>query len=165
MNTFTKPTADLEALRNMVQDFRPNPQRMPFTSLKSADTSIADLRQKKASYATIADLLIPHGVKTRRARVAEYGRIILDGGKLRKRRMRAKPAPAIVVPAAPQSAPAADVKPTPATTAPASNVPSQASEYSPYTSRGSRMANAKMMSPEEAAELDAFLKSGSGSKS
>ena len=69
---------------------------------------------KNASYSAIAELLQQHGVKTSRARVAEYGRIVLEGGKSRKRRKRAKTAPAANIPATPQSAPAVAAKPTPA---------------------------------------------------
>ena len=72
---------------------------------------------KNASYAAIAELLEQHGVKTSRARVAEYGRIVLEGGKSRKRRKRAKTAPAANIPATPQSAPAVAAKPAPATPA------------------------------------------------
>jgi hypothetical protein len=60
--------------------------------------------------------------------------------------------------------PAADVKAMPVTPAPASNVPPPSKDNSSYTSRGPRIANVKMMSPEEKAELDAFLKSQSVSK-
>jgi len=125
-----------------------------------------ELRSRKISYASIADLLIQHGVGTSRARVAEYGRIVLDGGKSRKRRKHAKPMPVVNAPIAPQSAPAADAKtaPTPALAAVTSNVMPPAKENSSYTSRGPRIANVKMMSPEEKAELDAFLKSQSVSK-
>jgi len=110
-------------------------------------------------------LLEQHGVKTSRARVAEYGRIVLEGGKSRKRRKRAKTTPAANIPATPQSAPAAAAKPAPTTAAPAAvtnNVPSLAKESSPYTSRGPHIANVRMMSPEEKAELDAFLKAKNG---
>ncbi len=164
MNTPNTPTPDLESLRKAVQEFRPVPHRVPFNGLKLVHDSIVDMRRRKFSYATITDLLQQHGVKTSRARVAEYGRIVLDGGKSRKRRKRAKIAPVVNVPATPQSAPAVVAKPAPATTAPAGNVPPPAKENSTYTSRGPRIANVKMMSPEEKAELDAFLKSQSASK-
>ena len=52
-----------------------------------------ELRGKNASYAIIAELLIQNGVKTSRARVAEYGRIMVDGGKRRRRRKYARTAP------------------------------------------------------------------------
>jgi hypothetical protein len=160
----TIPTPNLEALRKAIQEFRPNPRRVPFTNLKPVHDSIAELRKQNVSYAGIAELLQQHGVKTSRARVAEYGRIVLDGGKSHKRRKRMKAAPAIVIPAAPQGAPAGDVKPAPATNAPASNVPPPA-ENSPYTSHGPRIAKLRMMSPKEKADLDAFLKAKDAPKS
>ena len=101
MNMPTTSTPDLEGLRKAVQEFQPSPHRVPFTSLKLVHDSIVDMRRRKFSYATITDLLQQHGVKTSRARVAEYGRIVLDGGKKRKRRKRAKTAPVINAPATP----------------------------------------------------------------
>ena len=77
---------NLESLRKAVQDFHPNPSRIPFHNLKPFHDSIVELRGKTASYSLIAELLQQHGVKTSRARVAEYGRVILDGGRRRKRR-------------------------------------------------------------------------------
>jgi hypothetical protein len=165
MNTPTTSTPDLEGLHRAVQEFRPNPHRIPFTNLKPVHDSIAELRKRSVSYAGIAELLQQHGVKTSRARVAEYGRIVLDGRKSRKRRKRMKPATVVSVPATPQIAPAADVKPTPATTAPASNIPPPIKENSPYTSRGPRIAKVAMMSPEEAAEFEASLKPENAPKS
>ena len=164
MNTPTKPTPDLELLRKAVQEFRPNPRRVPFNNLKPFHDSIVELRGKKASYFIIAEILQQNGVKTSRARVAEYGRIVLDGGKSRKRRRRAKIALGVNLPASSQSAPAVAAKPTPATPAPASNVPPPATENSAYTSRGPRIANVRMMSPEEAKEFNASLKPGNTPK-
>lgn len=83
-------TPNLESLRQAIQNFTPNPRRVPFNNLKPLHDAIVELRGKNASYAIIAELLIQNGVKTSVARVAEYGRIILDGGKSRKRRKRAK---------------------------------------------------------------------------
>src|SRR5208282_2776960 len=118
MNTSTTSTPDLEGLHKAVQEFRPNPHRVPFNNLTPVHDSIVELRRRKISYASIADLLQQNGVKTSRARVAEYGRIVLDGGKSRKRRKRARTAPAANIPATPQSAPAVAAKPTPATPVP-----------------------------------------------
>jgi hypothetical protein len=161
MNMPTTPTPDLEGLRKAAQEFQPNPHRVPFNGLKPVHDVIVDLRRRKLSYAVITDLLQQHGVKTSRARVAEYGRIILEGGKKRSRRKRAKTTPAANIPATPQSAPAVAAKPAPATppaTAITSDVPPPPKENSPYCSRGPHIANVRMMSPEEKAELDAFLK-------
>ena len=113
MNTSpTSPTTpDLESLRKAIQEYQPDPSRIPFSNLKPFHDSIVELRGKNASYAAIADLLMQNGIKTSRARVAEYGRIILEGGKSRKRRKRARTAPAANIPATPQSAPAVATKP------------------------------------------------------
>ena len=79
MNTPITPMPDLESLRKAVREFRPNPHRVPFNGLKPVHDSIEELRKQNASYAAIAELLEQHGVKTSRARVAEYGRIVLKG--------------------------------------------------------------------------------------
>ena len=108
------------------------------------------LRAKRASYRSVAELLEKHGVHTSRARVAEYGRIVLDGGKSRKRRKRAKFAPAVAVKPAPTT-------PAP-TAAPAGNVTPPPKENSSYHSRGPHIANVKMMTPSEREEFEASLR-------
>ncbi|HTV42289.1 MAG TPA: hypothetical protein VMF08_17090 [Candidatus Sulfotelmatobacter sp.] len=170
MNTPTTPppTPDLESLRKAIQEFRPNPHRIPFNNLRPFHEFIVTLRAKRASYRSVADLLEKHGVKTSRARVAEYGRIVLDGGKSRKRRKRAKTTPAANVLATPPSAPAVAPQPTPATSAPATPITNNVQlpkENSAYTPRGPRIANVRMMSSEEKADLDAFLKAKDAPKS
>ena len=108
MNTSSAspPTPNPELIRKVIQEYQPNPSRVPFSNLKPFHDSIVALRGKKASYAVIADLLQQNGVKTSRARVAEYGRIVLDGGKTRKRRRQRRiilpPAPPVMPPAAPK---------------------------------------------------------------
>ena len=88
--TTSQPTPDLKSLRKAIQEFQPSPSRVPFNNLKPLHDAIVELRSKNASYAIIAELLIQNGVTTSVARVAEYGRIILDGGKRRKRRKYAR---------------------------------------------------------------------------
>ena len=152
---------DLESLRKAVREFRPNPHRVPFNGLKPVHDSIVELRKQNVSYSAIAELLEQHGVKTSRARVAEYGRIVLKGGKSRKRRKRARTMLAVNTPATPQSAPAVAAKPAPATppaTAITSDVPSPQTESSPYRSRGPHIANVRMMKAEEAKEFNDCLR-------
>ena len=166
MNTPTtsQPTPDLESLHKAVQEFRPNPHRVPFSNLKPFHDSIATLRDKQASYSVIAELLQQNGVKTSRARVAEYGRIVLDGGKSRKRRKHAKTAPAFNIPAASQSASAAVTNVLPTAELPVtSNVQPPTNQNSPYTSRGPRIAKIAMMSPEEFKEFNASHSPGKAS--
>ena len=153
MSTPTTPTPDLESLRKAVQAFRPNPHRVPFNGLKPVHDSIVELRKQNVSYAAIAELLEQHGVKTSRARVAEYGRIVLEGGKSRKRRKRANTALAANIPATPQNAPAVTAKPAPftptPTAAPTGNVMSPSNENSLYTSRGPHIAKVELLPPGE----------------
>jgi hypothetical protein len=89
MNT-SSSSPNLESLRQAIQNFTTNPRRVPFSNLKPLHEAIVELRGKNASYAIIAELLMQHGVKTSVARVAEYGRIVLEGGKRRKRRKYAR---------------------------------------------------------------------------
>jgi hypothetical protein len=153
MNTPITPTPDLESLRKAVQEFRPNPHRVPFNGLKPVHDSIVELRKQNASYTAIADLLQQHGVKTSRARVAEYGRIVLDGGKSRKRRKRANTAPVANTLATSQTAPAVAAKPALATpvptVAPAGNVMPPPKENSAFASRGPRIAKVEQLPPGE----------------
>ena len=164
MNTSTK-TPDPEVLRKIAEEFQPAPSRIPFHTLKPYHEFIVTLRTKRASYRSVAELLEKQGVKTSRARVAEYGRIMLDDGKRRKRRKRARTTTAVNIPAAPQSAPGVATKVVP-TAAPSvtSNFPPSPSENSPYKSRGPRIANVRMMSPEEAKEFNDSLKPGNAPK-
>ena len=106
MNT-SPSTPNLESLRQAIQNFTPNPRRVPFSNLKPLHDAIVELRGKNASYAIIAELLMQNGVKTSVARVAEYGRIVLEGGKRRKRRKYARATPTALQtePPPPQSAP------------------------------------------------------------
>lgn len=144
MNTPTTPTPDLESFRKAVQEFQPNPHRVPFTNLKPFHDSIVELRGRQASYAAIAELLQQHGIKTSRARVAEYGRIALEGGKSRKRRKRTKPIPMIKGPAVSPNVPAVPVKPALAAMPPTDDLPPPPIEHDPYKSRGPRIARIRM---------------------
>ena len=128
-------TPDPELLRKLVQEFQPNPHRIPFRNLEPFRDSIETLRIKGASYAVISDLLREHGVKTSRARVAEYGRTVLDKQKPRKRRAPRNPAQ-LVTPAAIPPSPTTSVLPT----KPVASVPS-----SYQRPRGPHIAKVRML--------------------
>jgi hypothetical protein len=132
MNT-SPSTPNLESLRQAIRDFIPNLRRVPFNNLKPLHDAIVELRGKNASYAIIAELLIQNGVKTSVARVAEYGRIMLDGGKRRKRRKYARTTPTAL-----QTEPPAP-KPAPQISAPTPFQPATKPE------RGPRIANIRML--------------------
>jgi hypothetical protein len=137
MNTSITPTPDLESLRKAIQEYQPDPSRIPFSNLKPFHDSIMELRGKNASYSAIADLLKQNGVKTSRARVAEYGRIILEGGKRRKRWKYARATPTAIqaVPPAP--------KPVPQVNTPNSLPPTTKPE------RGPHIAKVELLPPGE----------------
>ncbi len=148
MNTPTtpQPTPDLESLHKAVQEFRPNPHRVPFNNLKPLHDAIVELRSKNASYAIIAELLIQNGIKTSVARVAEYGRIMLDGGKRRKRRKYARTTTSAIhgVPPAPQ--------PVPQITVPTSFQPTTKPERGPRIAR-IRMRDGTILGEKSSAQV------------
>ncbi len=161
MKTPTTPqrTLDLESLHKAIREFRPNSHRVPFSNLRPFHDSIATVRDKRASYSVIAELLQQHGVRTSRARVAEYGRICLEGGKSRRRRKRARTAPAVNIPTTTQSAPAVVTTGLP-TAAPPNNFFPPPENNSASKSRRPRIAKIEMMSPAEFKEFNASYPSG-----
>ncbi len=74
------------ALNEAIKNFQPNHRRVVFYHLKPFHDKIVEWRSLQASYNTIALLLKSQGVQTSKARVAEYGRVVLDGKKPRKRK-------------------------------------------------------------------------------
>jgi len=132
-STATPTTPNLELLRQAVQEFQPAPNRIPFHTLKPYHEFIVMLRSKRASYRSVAELLGQQGVKTSVARVAEYGRIILNGGKRRKRRKYAHVTPATIQTASPTPPPTSQIS------APTSFQPASKPE------RGPRIANIRML--------------------
>jgi hypothetical protein len=129
MNSQTTSAPNLELLRQAVQEFQPAASRISFHTLRPFHEFIVLLRAKKASYRSVAELLEKQGVKTSVARVAEYGRIVLDGKKTRKRRKRTPIAPAATVPV-PTPIPPPQIAPT--------------DSFQP-PSRGPRIANIRML--------------------
>ena len=127
MNTSSSP--NLESLRQAIQNFTPNPWRVPFSNLKPLHDAIVELRGKNASYAIIAELLMQNGGKTSVARVAEYGRIVLEGGKRRKRRKYGRTTPTALQTEPPAPQPALQIS------APASFQPTTKPERGPRIAR------------------------------
>ena len=131
--------------------FQPNPRRVPFNNLKPHHDAIATMRDKQASYSLIAELLQQHGVKTSRARVAEYGRIVLDGGKRHKRRKYTHLTPVGTLSASPPIVPVIE--------------PTKVSDFLPLPSsapsskrRGPRIAHVELMSPQEREKFEDDIK-------
>jgi hypothetical protein len=128
MNTATT-IPDPEVLRKIAEEFQPAPSRIPFHTLKPYHEFIVMLRAKRASYRSVAELLEQQGVKTSVARVAEYGRIVLGGGKRRKRWKYPYATPTTI-----QTAPPAP-QPTPPISVPTSLQPISKTERGPRIAR------------------------------
>jgi hypothetical protein len=161
MNTLTKSMPDLGSLRKAIQEYQLNPRRVPFSHLTPFHDAIVELRSKQASYSVIAELLQQHGVQTSRARVAEYSRIVLNGGRSRKRRKRARTAPVVNAPPMPQSAPVVAPKPAPTITI----QPSESAGTSPYRTHGPHIAKLVFKNPEKAKAFEESLAQGKAAKS
>jgi hypothetical protein len=128
MNTSTT-TPDPELLRKIAEEFHPAPSRIPFHALRPYHEFIVLLRAKRASYRSVAELLEQQGVKTSVARVAEYGRIVLDGGKRRKRRKYAHATMTAIQTVTPAA------QPSPEVSAPTSFQPATKPERGPRIAR------------------------------
>ncbi len=76
----------IAGLNELIKNFKPNPRRVVFYHLKPFHEKIVEWRSMHASYSIIARMLKGQGVQTSKARVAEYGRVVLDGKKPRKRK-------------------------------------------------------------------------------
>lgn len=74
------------ALNEAIKNFKPNPRRVAFYHIKPFHDKIVEWRSHQASCRTIMLLLKCAGVKTSKARVAEYCRVVLNGKKPRKRK-------------------------------------------------------------------------------
>ena len=169
MNTPITPTPDLESLRKAVQEFQPNPHRVPFNNLKPVHDSIVELRRQKC---VLCRPLLnccnnmasrPAGrVWPNTAASSWKAANRANGGNGRKPRQPSMSRPRLKVR---QPWPQNPRRPRQRRHAVTSNVPPPPKENSPYRSRGPHIANVRMMSPEEKAELDAFLKSKNAPKS
>jgi hypothetical protein len=109
MNT-PPSTPDPEVLRKIAEEFQPAASRIPFHTLKPYHEFIVMLRAKRASYRSVAESLGQQGVKTSVARVAEYGRIVLDGGKRRKRRKYPHAPPTAIQTMIPAAQPSSEIR-------------------------------------------------------
>src|SRR2546426_1750216 len=84
-------TFDLSTVRKAVEEFTPRrPEK--FQDLMPAKDVIAELRQKRASYRSIADLLTQHRLPTSKTAIAMFCHQVLgEGVRPRKRPGRRRP--------------------------------------------------------------------------
>jgi hypothetical protein len=140
------PSFDPATVRKAVEEFTPRrPQK--FQDLLPAKDVITELRQKRASYRSIADLLTQHCLPTSKTAVAVFCHQVL-GETVRPRRRRARKRAAVSTPpngegTTLESAPASVVgAPADSATNPDSN------EVPQSRARGPRIAQVRMLKPQ-----------------
>jgi len=140
------PSFDPATVRKAVEEFTPRrPQK--FQDLLPAKDVITELRQKRASYRSIADLLTQHCLPTSKTAVAVFCHQVLgETVRLRKRPGRKRP-PVPVSPngdgATLESAPTSEVG------APADSAMNSDSNEAPQSrTRGPRIAQVRMLKPQ-----------------
>jgi hypothetical protein len=137
---------DPNNVRKAVSEFTPR-QQQKFENLLPAKDVIVELRQKRASYRQIADLLTKHCLPAGKTAVAEFCHEIL--GEFRRPHRRAafrRRAPAIELPAA-----ANETVPAPVIAAPG-EPPNQ--ESSAERPRGPRIAQIRKLTPQNNEKTD-----------
>ena len=140
-------TFDPHEVRKAVAEFTPRrPQK--FQDLIPAKEVIAELRQKRASYRAVADLLTQHCLPTSKTAIAAFCHQVL-GETIRPRRRPGRKRPPI---SAPQTNDEAFATEAPQTTdvlvPPEPAAPSNGSESAQNRTRGPRIAQVRMLKPQ-----------------
>ena len=138
-------TFDPATVRKAVEEFTPRrPQK--FQDLLPAKDVIVELRQKRASYRSIADLLTQHCLSTSKTAIAMFCHQVLgENVRPRKRPTRRKPPVPAVSTDEPTPHQAVDThQPVEPTANPNGNEPQ------PARSRGPRIAQVRMLKPQSA---------------
>jgi hypothetical protein len=140
---------DPASVRKAVAEFTPRrPQR--FQELAAAREVIVELRQKRASYRAIAELLTQHCLPISKTAVAAFCHEVL-GEIVRPRRRPGRKRPTSAD--SPSSGPAANTRPASATELASPPGPTDNSETDPARAarqRGPRIAQVRMVAPPSA---------------
>lgn len=137
---------DPAAVRKAVEEFTPRrPQR--FKDLLPAKDVITELRQKRASYRSIADLLTQHCLPTSKTAIAAFCHEVLgEGVRPRRRPGRKRP-----LASAPTNSEATTAESAPASNggAPAeSTANAEGGEAAQTRTRGPRIAQVRILKPQ-----------------
>jgi hypothetical protein len=125
------------AIRQAVAEFTPR-RLEKFHNLAPAKDVIAELRQKRASYRAIADLLTKHCLPTSKTAVAAYCHRVLSETVRPYHRSGPRPAPAV----------AGDGKPA-RPPLPARPESTDENDNAAARTRGPRIAKVRLISPED----------------
>ena len=133
---------DPASVRQAVAEFTPRrPEK--FQDLIPAKDVIAELRQKRASYRAIAELLTQHCLPTSKTAIAVFCHEVL-GEIVRPRRRPGRKRPVVPAPANPASTPE-----QPAATPPSAEQTGNGNgDDTPSRSRGPRIAQVRMLKPQ-----------------
>lgn len=133
---------DPASVRQAVAEFTPRrPEK--FQDLIPAKDVIAELRQKRASYRAIAELLTQHCLPTSKTAVAVFCHEVL-GEIVRPRRRPGRKRPIVPTAATPASTPEQSI----ATPTPAEQTSNGSGDDTPSRSRGPRIAQVRMLKPQ-----------------
>ena len=145
-------TFDPAEVRNAVAEFTPRrPQK--FQDLIPAKEVIVELRQKCASYHSIADLLTQHCLPTSKTAVAMFCHQVLgEIVRPRKRPTRKRPPATVSMNGRPG---ATDSMPTAESSTPAEPLPNSDGSETPLNrSRGPRIAQVRKLNPQSNEKTD-----------
>jgi len=136
---------DPATVRKAVEEFTPRrPQK--FQDLLPAKEVIVELRQKRASYRSIADLLTQHCLPTSKTAIAMFCHQVL-GENVRPRKRPARKRPPVPVMSTDETAP----HPTTDGNKPVEPQPNaNGDETQPSRTRGPRIAQVRMLKPQDA---------------
>lgn len=139
-------TFDPTAVRKAVEEFTPRrPQK--FHDLLPAKDVIVELRQKRASYRSIADLLTQHCLPTSKTAIAQFCHQVL-GENVRPRKRPGRKRPPLVA-----SSNGADAAPAPRIATEVEASPERVTNADdgdtvPARTRGPRIAQVRMLKPQ-----------------
>lgn len=140
------PSFDPNTVRQAVAEFTPRrPQK--FQDLIPAKDVIVELRQKRASYRSIADLLTQHCLPTSKTAIATFCHLVLgENVRPHRRQGRKRPTPT----AEPNGRAVAPAEPAPPAIRSPQEMPADSNGVeTPQTrSRGPRIAQVRMLKPE-----------------
>jgi len=133
---------DPAAVRKAVEEFTPRrPQK--FQDLLPAKEVIVELRQKRASYRSIAELLTQHCLPTSKTAIAVFCHEVL-GEIVRPRRRPGRKRPVVPAPANPASTPEQPAAAPP----PTEQTDNGNGDDAQTRTRGPRIAQVRMLKPQ-----------------
>jgi hypothetical protein len=136
---------DPTTVRKAVDEFTPRrPEK--FQDLLPAKDVIIELRQKRASYRSIADLLTQHCLPTSKTAIAMFCHQVL-GESVRPRKRPGRRKPSVPAAATDETSPSQTAA-TPQPSEPPTNPNGEESQ--PARSRGPRIAQVRMLKPQSA---------------